>query len=236
MTLRDFASPYYLTRSALRREVADAALTFSGVLLDVGCGIQPYRDLFPNCDYIGVEVRQQASSGSAKRPDVFFDGRALPIRDASVDAVLCTQVLEHVANPAQFLSELRRVLPVGGRLLLTVPFVWDEHEQPYDYRRYTSFGLRHTLEAAGFRVTRQRKTLTNGAALVQIGLSFTMKVSANYPPPIRLAIRATAVGIANPLGWLLQRWGPQHPDLYLDNVVSCVALDRDADNISSDTI
>jgi SAM-dependent methyltransferase len=64
--------------------------------------------------------------------------------------VLLTQVLEHVPEPAGVLSELHRILVEGGTLYLTVPLVWELHELPHDYYRYTSEGLRHLLESAGF--------------------------------------------------------------------------------------
>jgi SAM-dependent methyltransferase len=66
-------------------------------------------------------------------------------------------VLEHVFNPDDFLNEVNRVLKPSGKLLLTVPFVWDEHEQPYDYARYSSFGLRSLLEKHGFSIVKHEK-------------------------------------------------------------------------------
>lgn len=64
--------------------------------------------------------------------------------------MLCTQVLEHVPDPSAALAELRRVLKTRGSLLVTVPFVGELHEEPYDFFRYTSHGLRSMLEVAGF--------------------------------------------------------------------------------------
>jgi SAM-dependent methyltransferase len=61
-----------------------------------------------------------------------------------------TQVLEHVPEPATVLAELHRILTSGGTLYLTVPLVWELHELPHDYYRYTGEGLRHLLEGAGF--------------------------------------------------------------------------------------
>src|SRR5205814_177285 len=80
------------------------------------------------------------------------DGRVVPYTDASFDAVICTQVLEHSVDPDALLREMWRVLRPGGRLLITVPFMWGLHETPFDFRRYSSFGLPRAVEAAGFRV------------------------------------------------------------------------------------
>src|SRR5581483_6584928 len=62
------------------------------------------------------------------------------------------QVLEHVAEPQKVITELHRVLRPGGSLFLTVPLVGELHEEPYDFYRYTPYGLRHLFERAGFVV------------------------------------------------------------------------------------
>lgn len=78
--------------------------------------------------------------------DMFYNGITFPIDSCSIDGVICTQVLEHVANPESLISEIERVLKPGGKLILTVPFLWQQHEKPYDFTRFTSFGLRRLLE------------------------------------------------------------------------------------------
>src|SRR5690606_22527663 len=74
----------------------------------------------------------------------------LPVPDGAYDAVLCTQVLEHVPNPAEVLAELYRVLRPGGRVYLTVPLTWELHELPFDFFRYTAPGLERLFTDAGF--------------------------------------------------------------------------------------
>ena len=117
------------------------ARSMNGRLLDVGCGRKPYRDLFPTKDYVGLEI-DTPENRLRNQADIFYDGNSFPFEDHDFDGIICNQVLEHVFNPDQFVRELRRVLKSRGLLLLTVPFVWDEHEQPRDYARYTSFGLK----------------------------------------------------------------------------------------------
>ena len=84
--------------------------------------------------------------------DYICDLADLPMEDERYDLVLFTQVLEHVPRPADVLWELRRVLKRGGALWLTAPLFYREHEQPYDFFRYTQFGLRHLLAETGFEV------------------------------------------------------------------------------------
>jgi len=74
----------------------------------------------------------------------------LPFEDSSFEAVLCTQVLEHLERPGKAVKELYRVLKPGGKLFLTAPMAHKEHQVPYDFYRYTSFGLKSICKNAGF--------------------------------------------------------------------------------------
>lgn len=217
-SLLSLASPFHLARRSLRTGLRRHAPALQGKVLDVGCGTKPYRDLFPDSDYVGIEVNRVSKYGSARHPDVYFDGRNFPIADGSVDSVLCSQVLEHVFEPAQFLGEIHRVLRPGGRLLLTVPFVWDEHEQPFDYGRYTSFGLEYLMSKAGFRQLAHERTLANASIFVQLWLASLEKSIRRWPRLARAAILATVVIPCNLVGMILDAVSANHGDLYLDNV------------------
>jgi SAM-dependent methyltransferase len=118
-------------------------------VLDVGAGSAPYRELFEHAEYTTVDWDQSVHV-DGRAPDLTAPADALPLDDRSFDVVLNTQVLEHVPEPGRVLSELCRVLVDGGRLYLTAPLVWELHELPHDYYRYTPPGLAHMLERAGF--------------------------------------------------------------------------------------
>jgi SAM-dependent methyltransferase len=137
---------------ALMREAA-TALPAGARVLDAGAGTAPYRELFAHCDYVTSDWTASVHPG-ARDADIVGSLEQLPVPDRSFDAVLNTQVLEHVADPAKVASELLRVLVPGGRLWLTAPLMWPLHEEPYDFWRFTSHGLRHVLEQSGFRVER----------------------------------------------------------------------------------
>ena len=120
-------------------------------VLDAGSGRAPYRDLFSHADYetadfIAVKGKKYV------QPDYVCDLAAIPVEDARFDHVLLTQVLEHIPEPSVVLGELHRVLKPGGTLWLTAPLFYAEHERPYDFYRYTRYGLAHLLEQAGFAV------------------------------------------------------------------------------------
>jgi SAM-dependent methyltransferase len=117
--------------------------------LDVGAGDAPYRELFTHVEYVTADWENSLHEDLAAM-DIQAPADDLPVDDGSFDAVLLTQVLEHVPDPGRVLSELWRVLRPGGRLYLSAPLVWELHELPFDFYRYTSVGLEHLLQAAGF--------------------------------------------------------------------------------------
>jgi SAM-dependent methyltransferase len=115
-----------------------------GRVLDVGCGDSPYAHLLgKGCEYIGVDTKGQKDFDYNNKCVVFFKGSKIPLKNNSVDAVICTEVLEHIKEPGRFLSEIKRVLKKGGTGIITVPWSARYHYIPYDYFRYTPAGLEH---------------------------------------------------------------------------------------------
>ncbi len=133
---------------AFVRGAADS-LPPGAVVLDVGAGDAPYRELFDHCEYITTDREASVHEG-AREVDLVASGDALPLEDASVDAVLLTQVLEHVPDPGAVLGDAARVLRPAGEVFLTVPFVWELHELPFDFWRFTPASLERLLAGAGF--------------------------------------------------------------------------------------
>lgn len=134
--------------SDVKRELAGA----EGDLLDVGCGHQPYRRLLPpGVQYQGLDTLEaQEHFGYSLPGTLIVSGYPWPLPDESFDVILCTEVAEHVLDPAALLAEIRRCLKPDGRLILTVPFAARWHFLPHDYWRFTPSGLDHLLRAAGF--------------------------------------------------------------------------------------
>ena len=148
---RSWLDPLHIVHSTLERGLARHRAQIRGRVLDIGCGAKPYRHLFPDAAvYLGTETNRTFTRAS--RADVAAFGEALPFRTGAFDAVVCTEVLEHVAEPADFLKEVFRVIVPGGALLLTTPQTWGLHEEPYDFYRYTKHGLRYLFTKAGFEL------------------------------------------------------------------------------------
>lgn len=121
-----------------------------GVVYDLGCGERPYENEILNVadKYIGVDWSDTFHNLKA---DIIADlNKTLPIDSEVADSVTSFQVMEHLSEPQIFLKEAHRILKVGGYLVLTIPFQWWVHEAPYDYYRYTPYGLKYLFEKAGF--------------------------------------------------------------------------------------
>ncbi|MBI5771729.1 MAG: class I SAM-dependent methyltransferase [Verrucomicrobia bacterium] len=220
-------NPFYHARRGIWRELGALAPRLHGELLDVGCGRKPYRSLFGVSRYVGLEVDTPVARELACA-DAYYDGRRFPFPDASFDCVFCSEVLEHVFTPDDFLGEVRRVLRPHGRLLLTVPFVWDEHEQPVDFARYSSFGLRALLERAGFVIEEQRKSVADARAVAQIASGWLYKATHSRRRWLRLGAQLGLIAPVNALGAVAGLILPDNPDFYLDNVVLATKQERAA--------
>lgn len=213
-----FVNPFYFARRGLADAIKRYSMQLKGVLLDVGCGTKPYRALFTVDEYIGLDIASEASRvrGIA---DYFYDGNLFPFPDETFDSILCNQVLEHVFNPDRFLAEINRVMKPGAKMLLTVPFVWDEHEQPYDYARYTSFGLKALLERNCLRVLKHEKLGADVSTLFQLINAYLYKISDKWNRYAKILFTISVMAIVNLLGLVAQYIFPGNADLFLDHVV-----------------
>jgi len=213
-----FFNPFYFSRRNLSLAISESSSNVHGNLLDVGCGTKPYRSLFKVESYRGLDIDSPVTRERGVADDL-YDGTQFPYKNDTFDSALCNQVLEHVFNPDQFLAEINRVLKPGGKLLLTVPFVWDEHEQPYDYARYTSFGLNSLLKKNGFKIISHKKLASDATILFQLTNAYLFKLSQRWPRSVKLLFTGTVMAIVNILGVVAGKLLPANPDLFLDHVV-----------------
>jgi SAM-dependent methyltransferase len=128
-----------------------ASLPKGASLLDAGAGECSYKDHFSAQRYCGLDLGVGDQQWNYSQLDVLGDLCALPFRDASFDACLNAVTLEHVKDPALVIREIARALVPGGRLLLVVPFEWEEHQQPHDYFRFTRYSLAYMFQQAGLQ-------------------------------------------------------------------------------------
>lgn len=213
-----FINPFYFARKGLAKNIRDLSSHISGKVLDVGCGKKPYEQLFQATEYIGLEY-DSPENRKKKNADFYYDGHIFPFENNSFDSLVINQVFEHVFNPDAFLKEVLRVLKPGGKLLMTVPFVWDEHEQPHDYARYSSFGLIFILEKQGFNIVEQRKSVNDFRVIFQLVNAYLYKKMMSSNQYLNLVLVFLVMSPINVAGEIVGFLLPENNDLYLDNVV-----------------
>lgn len=132
-------------------------------ILDAGAGEGRNKEFCSHLDYSsldsgeydGVGNKQGLHKGSRdySKVDIIADIEDIPIKDATYDAVLCVEVLEHVKNPNVALKEIYRVLKKGGTLILTAPFNSLTHYAPHFYSTgFSSYYYNHHLTELGFEI------------------------------------------------------------------------------------
>ncbi len=130
-----------------------------GTLVDIGCGVKPYKSIFASYvdKHIGIDLEQ--SPHGSFYVDVIANAYDTTLKESSCDLILCSEVLEHLEEPGKALCEMNRILKKKGIIILTVPFFWHIHEAPKDFYRYSEYGLRYLVEQAGFEIV-ELKPLT----------------------------------------------------------------------------
>jgi SAM-dependent methyltransferase len=135
---------------ALERLARDLRVPQNGRVLDYGSADAPYRRFFSErTEFVTADLPGNPHAAI----ELTHDG-SVPVRDGGFDAVLSTQVLEHVQDPSHYLAECFRVLRPGGTMLLSTHGVFSYHPDPVDYWRWTSLGLRRIVTDAGFEIER----------------------------------------------------------------------------------
>jgi SAM-dependent methyltransferase len=132
-----------------------ASLPNGSKVLDAGAGASKYRPFFAHCDYKTQDfcLYQGALVQYLQPIDYVCEITAIPLPDGSLDAILCTEVFEHVVNPMAVLGEFHRLLKPGGKLWLTSPLLSHLHMEPYHfYGGFTHYWYRHWLPQKGFQI------------------------------------------------------------------------------------
>lgn len=214
----------------LRQHIERALATYAapappqGRVLDVGCGRQPFRQILEaiGYSYIGMDT-QQNPEGTA---DVICPiDEPLPVEltgRGSFDFILCTEVMEHVADWDVAFKNLVSLLTQGGRLLITCPYFYHLHEEPYDFWRPTLHALNYFASRVGLK-TLQQEAAGNAWDI----LGTILGCSHPVPASSRLLDRGVTRLVRLSHRWLfealrrrhLQRMTQLQSTLYMSNIV-----------------
>ncbi|MDE2079448.1 MAG: class I SAM-dependent methyltransferase [Patescibacteria group bacterium] len=169
---------YQIERALLWSQIASCAKYLTGDVLDIGGGGENrYRGLYTCKTFVSLDV----DAGSDV--DIVASADDIPLPDGSKDAIISTQVLEHVKYPEKCVQEMHRVLKKGGYAVITVP-QWNElHDEPRDFWRYTKYGLAELFERNGFSVVEQKQRGGFFSTAGQMTIRYCMDRFALYRRP-----------------------------------------------------
>ena len=214
-----FINPFFLGRSVMYINVKKYSDCVKGKTLDVGCGSKPYVHLFKNVtDYIGMDIEQSGHKHDHSHIDIFYDGKKFPFEENSFDSLVFFEVMEHVFNLDIFLNQITSVVKPGGHCLITIPFLWGEHEQPYDYARYSSFGLKHLFDKNGLEIIHQKKYLADFRLLFLLANSYLYSVCKKYLPGLSAWIIILPFSMLNNILGLIAYVLPRNKDMYFGSI------------------
>lgn len=215
-----FFNPFYIIRKNLFKSLKKITSEIkANKVIDVGCGSKPYKDLFKVNEYIGIDVEVSGHNHSNSEIDFFYDGRTIPFSDSSFDIVFSSEVLEHVFEPEKFISEIYRVVKVNGLVILTCPFIWDEHEQPYDFARYTSFGIKYLFENNNFKIINYIKTTNYIETIFQMLSAYLYQHFLPKNKFLKILLLPIFVMPINFLGIIFGKIFPKNFNFYHNNIL-----------------
>lgn len=185
-------------RRLLDKDLITACAPLKGTVIDLGGEWKSRRGSFrppqhADINWLCLNLDPEIA------PDLISDVAQVPLSDACADAVVCTEVLEHVPNPERVLMESYRLLRQGGKLIVSMPFMAHIHGDPHDYQRYTATKLKDLLSKIGFQhidIQTQGLYFTVLADLIRGGLAQL------GPTLLRWPIALLTVPL---LDWLVQR-------------------------------
>lgn len=213
-------NPFFITRNKLMQGIEEMALDFKGgLLLDIGCGSKPYEDLFNVKEYVGIDIEVSGHDHVHSKIDKFYDGKNIPYQDEHFDWIFSSEVFEHVFNLEELLEEIHRVTKKGGQMGFTCPFIWDIHEEPYDYARYTPHALEYLMNKKGFEVVKIKKSSNHLETIFQIITSYFYLYVLPKNTYLRLILVPIFIAPLNIIGILLGKIFKDSGNFYHNNIV-----------------
>lgn len=161
-------NPSYIIRKLLYNEIIDNSQFIIWKVLDFWCWEKPYKDLFNYKEYIWLDFKNSWHDNAKNNIDIYWDGKKIPFKDNNFDSFISTETLEHVFNIDEILQEINRVLKKWWYWIVTIPFMIWEHEEPYDFARYTYFWIKDILEKNWFKIIKHNRLWNYYLTLLQL--------------------------------------------------------------------
>ena len=214
-----FINPFFIIRYGLYSALKKESQNLNGKVLDFGCGDKPYKSLFTHTEIIGLDIENEGHSHENEEIDAYYDGTTIPFENEYFDSVFSSEVFEHVFDLDPILDEINRVLKKDGKMLISLPFAWNEHEEPNDFGRYTSFGIKHLLNKHGFEVIRLTKTGHFAAVIAQLIPLYIYELISTKNKYFNLLLNFLFMSPFVISGLLISSILPRNRSLYFNNVV-----------------
>jgi len=185
-----------------------------GDVLDIGAAdrwIEPHLKHVKR--YIALDYPATGQELYDAQPCLFGSASQLPLQDDSFDTVILLEVLEHLERPHQALKEIQRVLRPGGTLILSLPFLYPVHDAPFDFQRYTRFGLERELKASGFQIEELENSLGSSEsagliAALAISGAVVGSLQQRRPSLLIAPLLLGLIPVINLTAWMLGRITP----------------------------
>lgn len=158
-------------------------------LLDIGAGELRYKRYFNHCNYVSNDLCIGDAGWLFDDIDIKSTVYNIPVKNNSFDNILCTQVLEHLEFPELAFKEFNRILVKGGKLILTAPLGFGEHQVPYDYFRYTKYGLKSLGDRHNFNLIYIEP---HGGVFINLGYMVNSAIQTLIPFQSKVTMRYLA--------------------------------------------
>ncbi|MGY8814422.1 MAG: class I SAM-dependent methyltransferase [Gammaproteobacteria bacterium] len=199
--------PQWLIHGVKENFLQDVSRTIGGNVLDIGCSHKLTKEyLNGDVQYIGLDYFTAITLYDSS-PDIFGNAENLLFLNNSIDAVFLLDVLEHIKNPGLCMQEITRVLTAGGKLIFNVPFMYPIHDAPYDYQRWTIYGLRNLLEQNNLSVAQEDSignSFETSGLLLNLAICKTIVtlLEKRHPGSIAIIILPLVIPIINIVAYI----------------------------------
>lgn len=150
-----------------------------GDVIDIGGKKEKKRGIF-RPPLSQVKSWKYLNIDKSTNPDFCCSAENIPVEDAAYDTAILCEVLEHLENPEQVLKEIFRILKNGGTLIISTPFLFPMHADPYDFQRWTDTKIRLVLETIGFSDIKILPMGGLGAVIHDLLFVFFSKLQVKY--------------------------------------------------------